>query len=275
LAGLFATQDYNSFFLLVCLACGPGPSNFESGAPGGDESALAKAVSNETAENLNVARKLIKNGRLEFLTEDVEETRKAIDNVCKQYNAYLSMETKDNLEKRLQYYQEIRVPSAQFEALVKAVEALAEEIDSRNIQTKDVTEQFIDVEARLKTKKELEARYLALLKQAHTVNDILSIENQIATIRADVESMQGKLNYLQDQVSHSTLQIVYYQKIGTDFGFASRFVNALGQGWNNLLLFLIGVTHLWPFILLTVLAIWLVRRLAIRRKLKVTNRNES
>jgi hypothetical protein len=264
-----------SFFLLVCLACGPGPSNFESGAPGGDESALAKAVSNETAENLNVARKLIKNGRLEFLTEDVEETRKAIDNVCKQYNAYLSMETKDNLEKRLQYYQEIRVPSAQFEALVKAVEALAEEIDSRNIQTKDVTEQFIDVEARLKTKKELEARYLALLKQAHTVNDILSIENQIATIRADVESMQGKLNYLQDQVSHSTLQIVYYQKIGTDFGFASRFVNALGQGWNNLLLFLIGVTHLWPFILLTVLAIWLVRRLAIRRKLKVTNRNES
>jgi hypothetical protein len=56
----------------------------------------------------------------------------------------------------------LRIPADKFDAVMKQVEGLAEKVDNKNISTQDVTEEFIDVEARLKTKKELEVRYLEL-----------------------------------------------------------------------------------------------------------------
>ena len=95
----------------------------------------------------------------------------------------------------------IRVPADRFDELLLIIEPLASKIESKNINTQDVTEEFIDVETRLKTKKELETRYLEILKQAKTVTDIISIESQIATVRSEIESMEGRINYLKNQVS--------------------------------------------------------------------------
>jgi LPXTG-motif cell wall-anchored protein len=87
------------------------------------------------------------------------------------------------------------------------------------------------------------------LKQAKTVEEILSIESQLSNVRTEIESAEGKLNYLKSQISMSTLTITYYEVIGTDFGFGSKFANSLREGWDNLLLFLIGLTSIWPFVL--------------------------
>jgi len=124
-----------------------------------------------------------------------------------------------------------------------------------------VTEQFIDVEARLKTKKELEIRYKEILKQAKTVQDIVSIESQIASVRSEIESMEGRLNYLKNQVAFSTLNVTYYETIGTDFGFASKFIESLKGGWDNLLAFIIFMINLWPFVLgLSIVVVWIWRK---------------
>jgi hypothetical protein len=139
-----------------------------------------------------------------------------------------------------------------------------------SIDAKDVTEEYIDVEARLKTKKELEQKYLALLKQAKSVSDILSIEHQAGIIRAEIESMQGRINYLRDQVAFSTIRINYYQTIGTDFGFTSKFVASMKKGWDNLLLFLIGLTTIWPFLLFIGASTWFYLRRRKNRRLKLS-----
>ena len=144
---------------------------------------------------------------------------------------------------------------------MKQLEGLAEKVDAKNINTQDVTEEFIDVEARLKTKKELEARYLELLKQAKTVADIVSIEGQIANVRAEIESMEGRLKYLNNQVSFSTLSVSYYQESAAGYGFGSKLLNSLKSGWFNLVDFLFWLLRLWPFVLgITAVAIWWVRR---------------
>ncbi len=209
---------------------------------------------------VTVERKLIRNGDLSFETSDVKETKVAIENICKELNAYISNESQNNFGERLQYNQVIRVPAEKFDILLQKLEALAVKVESKNINTQDVTEEFIDVEARLKTKKELENRYREILKQAKTVSDIVSIESQIANVRSEIESMEGRLTYLKNQVAFSTLHVSYYQLIGTDFGFATKFVRALAQGWDNLLSFLIGMVNLWPFLLLIVGISWAVSR---------------
>lgn len=213
-----------------------------------------------------IDRKLIKNGDLTFETSDVKRTKSKVEAICKELNAYISNESQNNYGERLQYNQIIRVPADQFDLLLQKIEGEAVKIESKNIHTQDVTEEFIDVEARLKTKKELETRYRELLKQAKTVQDMVSIEGQIAAVRSEIESMEGRLTYLKNQVAFSTLNVSYYEIIGTDFGFANKFVHGLGQGWDNLLSFLIVLTNLWPFFILIVAIALGVTRWQKRKK---------
>jgi hypothetical protein len=213
------------------------------------EDLLAVAPSEqELSSAIQVNRKLIKNGTLVFKVNDVKEAKKQIDKLVKEINGYPSTETQTNYDERLQYNLTVRVPANSFDEFINNVLKLADKVESKNITTEDVTEQFIDTEARLKTKKELEIRFREILKQAKTVEEILSIESQLSNVRTEIESAEGKLNYLKSQISMSTLTITYYEVIGTDFGFGSKFGQSLRQGWDNLLLFLIGLTSIWPFV---------------------------
>lgn len=209
-----------------------------------------------------VDRKLIRNGNIEFLTDDVKKTKTEIERIAKEQNGYISAENENNYGNRFQVNQTLRIPADKFDAVLKQLEGLAEKVDNKNINTEDVTEEFIDVEARLKTKKELEARYLDLLKQAKTVADIVSIESQIANVRAEIESMEGRLKYLSNQVSFSTLSVSYYQESDVSYGFGSKFLNSLKSGWFNLVDFMFWLLRVWPFVLgITALVIWWRRRM--------------
>jgi hypothetical protein len=206
-------------------------------------------------------RKLIRNGNIEFLTADVRKTKVEIERIAKEQQGYISAENEDNYSNRFRINQTLRIPADKFDEVMKQLEGLAEKVDNKNINTQDVTEEFIDVEARLKTKKELEARYLDLLKQAKTVADIVSIEGQIANVRAEIESMEGRLKFLSNQVSFSTLNVSFYQESAASYGFGSKFIGSLKSGWFTLVDFLFWLLSVWPFVIgITALVIWWVRR---------------
>jgi hypothetical protein len=214
---------------------------------------------------LTIDRKLIKNGSLEISVEDVELVKSEIKTLCKSYDGYLSSETQSSFPQRIQYDQVIRVPAAKFDELVKKLEALATEVDNKNIETIDVTDEFIDKEARIKTKKELEERYLEILKKANAVSDMLAIESQLNEVRADIEAMEGRLQYLNNQVSYSALNLTFYKPLITDYGFTSKLLTSAREGWNLLLSFIIGLLRFWPFIVMLVVISFLFFR---RRKMK-------
>ena len=248
------------FMLCFLFSCGDARMNFEGGEVSQSAPAIAAVAKEEVATrafdvqtaNVQVVadRKLIKTGFLNIAVEDVRQTKSQIDRVCKEYNAYVSSETQSSYRERFEYNQVIRIPAAHFDSFVNKIEALGVEVKHKNIETSDVTEEFIDKEARIKTKKELESRYREILKQAKEVSDILSIEAQLNHVRADIESMEGRLNYLRNQVDHSTLTLTFYEAIGIESGFGSKTVAALGNGWDMLLIFLIGLVNVWPFLLL-------------------------
>jgi len=213
------------------------------------------AVADEEPVVQSIERKLIRNGRLHFKTKDVKQTKTELDKLCQSLNAYISTETQTTLDDGVSYSQKIRVPANRFDELMQKTELLAEKVDEHSVDTQDVTEEFIDVESRLKTKKELEKRYIDLLNKGRNVEELLSIERELANVRGEIESMEGKLNYLKNQVAFSTLDVSYYEQKGKDFGFGSRLASSMGTGWNNLLEFFIGVMAIWPFVLIGTIGI--------------------
>jgi hypothetical protein len=254
------------FFVAVIMTSCGGSSKTESMV---SLDAVDKAEAPEQikfATNSPNERKIIKTGSVDLQVGNVMETKKAIEQLCKEAGAYIASESQQSYDQSIQYTQEIRIPADKFDLFINSVVAFADRVQSRNINTEDVTEEFIDVEARLDTKKQLESRYLDLLKQAKSVADILSIENQIATVRADIESMQGRMNYLKNQTAFSTLSVHYFENTGTDFGFGSRILSALSQGFDNLLVFTIAMLSIWPFLLLVSAFMWLGLRYVYRRR---------
>ena len=251
----FMKINHVLFLLVILSSCEErvGKSEFleQLNSPRESKMALVNDFEEQAANDEGdlLERKLIKNGSITFESQNVQKTKIEIEKICKELNAYVVNEGQNNYGDRLQYSQTIRVSANRFDELLLKIEPLASIIEDKTISTQDITEEFIDVEARLETKKELELRYREILKQAKTVADIISIEAQIANVRSEIESMEGRLNYLKNQVSFSTLNVTYYETIGTDFGFASKFVRSLRIGWDNLLSFLIFTLSFWPFIL--------------------------
>jgi hypothetical protein len=242
--------------LVILFSCNRSPSNLEQALAPPTIHLASMAVVDQTL----IERKVIKEGMITFTTDDAETTKVAIGKACAEYGAYIESEDQNETSNVINYYQQIRVPETRFDQLLKAIEGQANRIEQRNLHTKDVTEEFIDVEARLKAQKELETRYLALLKQAKSVTEVIAIEKQLASTREAIESMESRLKYLNSQVSYGTLQITYHEISTPAFGFAAQFWNALANGWESLMTFLIQIVSVWPFLIFWAIFMWLTMR---------------
>jgi chromosome segregation ATPase len=215
-------------------------------------------------QSVSFERKIIKEGSIRFETTSVIETQKEIRKIVAELGGYIGNENSNNYEGIIEYSLTARVPEDKFNTLIDKVSSLAEKVESKNINSSDVTEEFIDVEARIKTKKELEARYKEILKKANRVDEILNIEREMGNLRAEIESLEGRMNYLKNRISLSTLNITFYEKVSAPFGFFSKVKQALHNGWQALLWFIIILISLWPFILLILIVLFII--LKFRKK---------
>lgn len=242
---------FGFFFILTVIGC----SNNSNDAilEMADFEEFADLGDNKKPETVD--RKLIKEGRVEFESQQLNITRKSITQAVEKHQAYVSSDQEFKSSDRISNTIIIRIPAEAFDTFLNDATKGVEKFDSKNITVRDVTEEFVDVEARLETKKELEIRFLDLLKQAKSVSEVLEIEVQIGELRADIESIEGRLNYLKNQVSFSTLTMTFYESIPHQTEFGKMFNNGFRNGWNNLILFFVMLTNIWPFILLGLIVV--------------------
>ncbi len=204
----------------------------------------------------NIERKLIKTGYVEFETPDLTATREQIFQAVQQYGGYISSDQEYSYYDTTHQTITIRVPAEHFDSLLIDVTKGVDKLDSKQVSVRDVTEEFLDVKARISTKKELESRYLEILQQATTVEEMLEVERELGTLRADIESLEGRLQYLANQVSLSTLTIDFYQTVPVgESKVGYGFVNALKNGWKNFMEFFLLLANIWPFLLIALTAV--------------------
>ncbi|WP_421796296.1 DUF4349 domain-containing protein [Haliscomenobacter sp.] len=265
--------------LLLCSfllsACQSGSSNFENGDA--EDSAAPQTEKyvqftqppppGENEVGTPLEPKLIKTGTLEFETSNLETTYQLVRQAAQSNEAFLSNESTSNQYDRIVQHLTIRVPSRNFDKLIKAVSEGVKRFDTKSIEATDVTEEFVDAEARLKTKKQLEQRYQELLKRANKVSEILEIEEQIGELRAEIEAVEGRLRYLNNRVDYSTLDVQFYQKMPTLARNDRHFGRAFLQGWDNFVSLLFGLVANWSTILILLVTGYFLQRY-IRRKLK-------
>ncbi len=234
------------------------------------------------ADNINytasavLEKKIIKNATVKFQVKELTNSSKNIEIVSKKYGAYVSASNQTNNYGSLNNSISIRVPAGKFEDLLNEVLKESIYIESKNITSQDVTEEYVDTETRIKTKKDIEQRYKEILRQAKSIDEILAVESKIAEIREEIESKEGRLKFLSDNVLYSTIQVELYQTISGEIqpenGFFSRLGRAISDGWDGLLGFFVGLIRIWPFLLICTIVILVGKRWWNRRNKKtITN----
>jgi hypothetical protein len=220
-----------------------------------------------------IPEKMIKEGGIEIEVEEFEKGKEDLNQILRKNNAYISREDQYKSKHEISSDIEIRVANKNFENLMKDLKGIALNVDGKRINLKDVTEEYVDLTARLKAKKKIEERYFEILKQARTIEDILKVEDKLRVIREEIESAEGRLKYLDNKVSLSTINLRLYQEFEFTYtpekkdGFFVRILRSLDQGWQGLLIFIIGIVNIWPLILIVITIVWWVRR-KWRRKRK-------
>jgi hypothetical protein len=261
--------------LLMIMACGRTVDRFMPMAAEDSEEAgyyEKSDVSDEAPvipEEPVIERKIIKEGWMRIEVEDYSVDLKSIKRLVDKHEGYLSNEYESSSDYSLNNSLSIRVPSTEFDSLVTDIIKAAKKVEHKNITLKDVTEEFVDIEARLKTKREVEERYLDILQKAVTVKDILLVEEQLRIIREEIEAREGRLKYLQSQVGFSTLNLEIYQDLSFQpgFRFFRKIGDALRGGWKGLLSVVVGLFYIWPILLIVIIiVVWFYRRR--KRKLK-------
>lgn len=225
---------------------------------------------NKSESTIN-KKKIIKDGRISIETQDITSSKKGLDEIVKKFNSYYDTEELHNNEATTYFDLKLRIPTDNFEKLIKAIENGKDEIISKSIHSRDVTEEFVDIEARLSYKRDFLKRYKDLLAKASTVKDILAVEENIRKLQEEIESKEGRLKYLKDQVDYSTLEIELSQEKGYVYkpkqlgNFIERIKNAISQGWTALVFFILWGISLWPFLII-LFSIYLIWRRIIRQR---------
>lgn len=104
----------------------------------------------------------------------------------------------------------LRVPAAAFDRALASLRALAEEVLAEQTTARDVTEEYTDLDARLRNLQAAETQLLALVEQADTVEDLLQIEKRLAEVRGEIELLQGRLNVLLDRIALATIRVLLH-----------------------------------------------------------------
>jgi len=217
--------------------------------------------------------KIIKSATVKYKVKNVKTATNKITKIVEELNGYISdLRYQDNLYQKENRFT-IKIPKDNFNAIMDSIVKFAEFVEFENITTKDVTEEYIDLQTRLNTKLEVKKRYESILrKRAKTVEDILATEEKLRIIQEEIEASQGRLNYLTNKVSLSTVEVELYETVtykeepvSYSKTFISKMKNGFSFGWELIENLFIGIIYIWPLILMGILVFLFFKR---RRKKK-------
>lgn len=106
----------------------------------------------------------------------------------------------------------LRVPTTGFDKLVNALEKLGE-LKRSSLKTQDITDAYVDLEARMKNKISSEQRLLKHLEGSKELKDTLELERELSRVRGEIEQMQGQLNLLKDKSDLATVNVTLFERI--------------------------------------------------------------
>jgi len=172
-----------------------------------------KEVDNEGSSSAAFERKIIRNAEITMEVSSTTDTQHRVASIAETNGGFVvtsEAKQRDNVDpaqRTLDIKLVVRVPSPQFGVTFDEIKKLATNTPQENVSGQDVTEEFIDLEARIKTQKALEQQFLEIMRQAYKVADALEVQRQIADVRTDIEKLEGRKRFLENRASLSTITV--------------------------------------------------------------------
>jgi hypothetical protein len=151
-------------------------------------------------------RKIIRNGSIELLVSDVGQSITKIGSIVRAAGGYVEKSTQTNSGGH-SASTTVRVPAARLDQVIADIKRLATTVDRESVEARDVTREYIDLDARLRNAQAEEAQYLLILKRATTIKDTLDVTEKLSDVRGRIEQMQGEMKFLTAQIDMSSLEI--------------------------------------------------------------------
>ncbi|MBN1456046.1 MAG: DUF4349 domain-containing protein [Methanomicrobia archaeon] len=235
----------------------PVPAPAGKGAAETFSSALAS-----TAE-----QKLIQRASLSIEVADFQTSSDALSQIVARAGGFISDSytyVTDTDRKRGEIT--IRVPSDRFLAVITELETLGT-VSSQHIAGEDVTEEYIDLQARLNNSERQEQRLREILELAETVEEILEVERELERVRGEIEQMTGRITYLENRIELATITVSLYEPepITQSWGIRDALRAAFAGFVAVIRGLIIAVGYAVPILILLGLG-WLIRSVMVRRK---------
>lgn len=173
-------------------------------APGKEGSSGTTAVNREQ----EIDKKIIKTGGLELVVKKVGEVVTQITEMVTQKQGFVSDSNVYTREDKSQYgYITVRVPVKHFEETMNELKAMAEIVEKESVSGVDVTEEFIDLQSRLKNLKIEEEQYQKIVQRAWEIEDVLNATEYLFDTREEIERIEGRIKYLENLTDLATIRV--------------------------------------------------------------------
>ncbi|MEC2158495.1 DUF4349 domain-containing protein [Virgibacillus halodenitrificans] len=154
-------------------------------------------------------RKIIYTANLEIEVNSYEKALKNIQKKVEVYQGYIVESTmfEEEENKGTSGFITVRVPQEKFREFIQLVEDGSENVLSSSISGQDVTEEYVDLESRLRSKQVVEERLLSYMKKAEKTEDLLAISKDLASVQEEIDQIKGRMKYLENKSELATITI--------------------------------------------------------------------
>lgn len=256
---------------------GSAASNPSTVQDGQMKPASLTSAQNSQASVTITERKLIRNADMILESGSPAESQRRVSSIAEAHGGFVvssesrQMNAEGQLKPEMTVTVTIRVPASQFDAVIGEIRGAGSRVAQDKITTQDVTEEYIDLEARIRAKQALEAQFMEIMKQARTVSDALEVQRQLSDVRAEIERLEGRRRFLENQTSLSTISVTIQPptQIVSSTGFFYSVKRAFSEGLDVAAMITLGLIRLFiallPVFIFIVLPIYLIVRYLIRR----------
>ena len=152
-------------------------------------------------------RMIVRTGEISLVVKDVVGTQNEVAQLAVSLGGYVVSSRISGEEEDRRGRISIRVPDEKFEQALAELRDLSVRVESESTDSQDVTEEYVDLQSRLKNAQATENQYLALLQKAENVEDILRIYERLSQVRNEIEQIKGRIQYLERTSSMSLISV--------------------------------------------------------------------
>jgi len=152
-------------------------------------------------------RMIVRTGDMSMVVEDVVDARDSIAQLATRLGGWVVSSQISGEEEEIRGWISIRVPDETFDQAFAELRGLAVRVTSESTSSQDITEEYVDLQSRLKNAEATESQYLALLEKATTVEDSLKVYAALTQIRYEIEQIKGRMQYLERTSAMSLISV--------------------------------------------------------------------